>query len=115
MQPFEDGNGRTARLLSSFLLMRAGLPPLNILSEHRDRYFAALQRAHPRRGGCTRQLVQVVHERVQHALELVDALLSEDGDAAAPSTTGAPSATTATAEVVAVEVDVEGGAARAVA
>ncbi|UKK54986.1 Fic family protein [Prevotella sp. E2-28] len=32
MHPFRDGNGRTGRLLSNFILLRAGHPLLTICS-----------------------------------------------------------------------------------
>lgn len=46
VHPFVDGNGRTARLASNLLLMRAGYPPATWLPEDRRRYFAALEEAH---------------------------------------------------------------------
>ncbi|WP_420633763.1 Fic family protein [Candidatus Palauibacter sp.] len=38
IHPFDDGNGRTARLLSNYLLLWKDLPPIVIKSEDRDRY-----------------------------------------------------------------------------
>lgn len=64
VHPFLDGNGRTARLLSSHLLMRAGYPPLNVRLEDRPRYFEALTLAHPSKGGCTRLLIDLFSDRV---------------------------------------------------
>lgn len=75
VHPFKDGNGRTARLLSSYLLMRAGFPPLNILHGQSSEYFSALKRSHPRNGGCTRQLVQLMYERVRAVAEALLASL----------------------------------------
>ena len=43
IHPFDDGNGRTARLLANYALLRKDLPPIVIKSEDRDRYFGALQ------------------------------------------------------------------------
>ena len=45
IHPFGDGNGRTARLLANYVLLRHNLPPMVIKSVDRDRYFAALQKA----------------------------------------------------------------------
>lgn len=43
--PFIDGNGRTARLLQDFSLLRRGLFPTGIPSSQRDQYYQALQDA----------------------------------------------------------------------
>ena len=43
LHPFRDGNGRTGRLLSNFLLLRAGHPLLIVRLEDRDEYIAALR------------------------------------------------------------------------
>ena len=45
IHPFDDGNGRTARLLTNYLLLRKHLLPLVIRSEDRDRYLGALRQA----------------------------------------------------------------------
>ena len=45
IHPFDDGNGRTARLITNYVLLRQDLPPMVIKSEHRDRYISALQNA----------------------------------------------------------------------
>ena len=45
IHPFDDGNGRTARLLTNYVLLRSGLPPMVIKSAERDRYIGALQGA----------------------------------------------------------------------
>lgn len=43
LHPFRDGNGRTGRLLSNFLLLRAGHPLLVIEREDREAYISALR------------------------------------------------------------------------
>ena len=43
LHPFRDGNGRTGRLLSDFLLLRAGHPFLIIKLEDRSEYVSALK------------------------------------------------------------------------
>lgn len=45
IHPFDDGNGRTARILMNFILMKFGYPPVIIKTEDKANYFAALQQA----------------------------------------------------------------------
>ncbi len=44
--PFVDGNGRTARLLLNFELMKNGYPPIVIEKEQRLAYYTALDETH---------------------------------------------------------------------
>ena len=46
IHPFIDGNGRTARLLLNFELMKNGFPPIVIQKENRSEYYTALDHAH---------------------------------------------------------------------
>ena len=43
LHPFRDGNGRTGRLLSNFILLRAGHPLLIVKLEDRAAYISALK------------------------------------------------------------------------
>lgn len=46
IHPFVDGNGRTARLLMNFDLMKSGFLPAIILASERLAYYEALDKAH---------------------------------------------------------------------
>ena len=45
IHPFDDGNGRTARLLMNFILLRHGYPPVIIKTEDKRNYLSALEQA----------------------------------------------------------------------
>lgn len=45
IHPFQDGNGRMARILASIVLLKSGLLPLTVLRQHRGWYLDALEYA----------------------------------------------------------------------
>ncbi|MCY3665602.1 MAG: Fic family protein [Gemmatimonadetes bacterium] len=67
IHPFDDGNGRTARLLSNYALLRNNLPPIVIKSEDRDRYISGLQNADI---GRILPLAEFMLENIQWSLQL---------------------------------------------
>jgi len=45
IHPYEDGNGRTSRLIMNYILQGGGFPMLNIPMERRQQYFESLNMA----------------------------------------------------------------------
>lgn len=45
IHPFDDGNGRVARILMNFILMQFGYPPVIIKTEDKENYFRVLRLA----------------------------------------------------------------------
>jgi Fic family protein len=68
IHPFVDGNGRTARLLLNFELMKHGYPPIVIENEKRADYYAALDTAHTT-GDCT-PFLHIVSHQLSKVLDL---------------------------------------------
>ena len=67
IHPFDDGNGRTARLLANYALLRNNLPPIVIKSDDRDRYISGLQNADV---GRMLPLAEFMLENVSWSIEL---------------------------------------------
>ena len=68
LHPFRDGNGRTGRLISNYILMRKGLPPFTIMLEERAAYIAALRQI--RTENTDEHLIRFFLERAtQHMLD----------------------------------------------
>jgi Fic family protein len=66
IHPFNDGNGRTARLLMNLVLIRGGYQPVVVRPEDRPAYIDALQQAQAGRG--TAAFDRLLYERLDAAL-----------------------------------------------
>ncbi len=66
IHPFNDGNGRTARLLMNLILIRGGYSPVAVRPEDRPAYVSALQQAQAGRG--TEAFDRLLNERLDTAL-----------------------------------------------
>ena len=71
IHPFEDGNGRVGRLLLINVLLKHGLPPLNIEIENRREYYEAL-REYQTTGNLrpTLELMLKEHRRLRAVLKM---------------------------------------------
>jgi prophage maintenance system killer protein len=69
IHPFDDGNGRMARLMMNLLLMKAGFPPVIIRQEKasREAYYFALSQAD---AGEYLPFVELIGETLVHSMEL---------------------------------------------
>lgn len=68
IHPFDDGNGRTARIIMNFILMQFGYPPVVIKTEDKERYFAALRQAD---AGLLEPFINYIADNLNHSLELM--------------------------------------------
>jgi Fic family protein len=66
IHPFNDGNGRSARLLMNLILIRGGYPPVAVRPEDRPAYIAALQQAQA--GGSAEAFDRLLYERLDATL-----------------------------------------------
>jgi Fic family protein len=78
IHPFDDGNGRTGRIILNYLLISAGYPPVILKGddENKTKYYKALEQA----DYVLRKLTALPFSRqdVQSALEHMDTSLLED-------------------------------------
>jgi len=78
IHPFDDGNGRTGRIILNYLLISAGYPPVILKGddENKNKYYKALEQA----DYVLRKLTALPFSRqdVQSALEHMDTSLLED-------------------------------------
>ncbi len=67
LHPFRDGNGRTGRLVSNYILLRMGHPLLIIPSDSRQEYISALR--HIRKDGTDEYLVRFFFKMSMQRME----------------------------------------------
>jgi Fic family protein len=68
IHPFDDGNGRMARILMNFILMSNSYPPVVIKTEDKENYFAVLQLAD---AGQFTPYVEYIADNLNHSIELM--------------------------------------------
>lgn len=68
IHPFDDGNGRTARILMNFILMQFGYPPAIIKTEDKQNYIAVLRQAD---AGVLEPFVEYIAANVVRSLEVM--------------------------------------------
>ena len=76
VHPFDDGNGRMARLLTNFILLKYGYPVSVIKQENRNQYYAALSQAD---NGEVIPIIEFISETVKSTFEItLKAIHGED-------------------------------------
>ncbi|MGB5978162.1 MAG: Fic family protein, partial [Cyclobacteriaceae bacterium] len=68
IHPFDDGNGRVARIVMNFILMKYGYPPVIIKTEDKENYFAALRQAD---AGMIEPFIEYIAQNLLHSLDLM--------------------------------------------
>lgn len=67
IHPFDDGNGRTARLLMNYILMKDGFPPVILRKEEKINYLLVIQQADR---GTIYPLIELIGNSLLKSLEL---------------------------------------------
>jgi hypothetical protein len=67
IHPFDDGNGRVARLLSNYILLKCGCPPVIVKSADKENYLAVLRLAD---AGQTEPLTDYFEDQLEWSLDI---------------------------------------------
>lgn len=67
IHPFDDGNGRTARLIMNIILLQAGYPLVVILKNDRKKYYDTLSKADK---GNLLQFIEFIAQSVERSLNI---------------------------------------------
>ena len=67
IHPFDDDNGRVARILMNFILMQFGFPPVIIKTEDKENYYAVLRLAD---AGELEPFIEYVTENLVRSLKI---------------------------------------------
>ena len=78
IHPFQDGNGRVARMISSIPLVGLYLPPIVVVSSSKKKYFKALQEADD--FGNIETLALFLKEEAVKAIDFIQSLTDLDGE-----------------------------------
>ncbi len=76
IHPFEDGNGRVSRIVSSLPLLKVHLPPVVVSSKMKQLYFDALQAAD--KDGDVRCLASFLRRQALNGMEQIEKLPSNE-------------------------------------
>jgi len=68
IHPFDDGNGRLARILMNFILIQFGYPPLIIKTEDKQNYFSVLRQAD---SGVIEPFFEYIASNLNRSLEIM--------------------------------------------